>query len=151
MLNGSVVSICIGAKKSRPLTSVSEVRAVAGKGLEGDRNFKAGKSKAKPDQELTLIEIEAVEEYRRTSGKEFYPADARRNIVTRGVSLNELVGLEFQVGDVRVRGLRLCEPCSHLARLTGDKGIIRGMVHRCGLRAQILTDGLIRVGDRVTP
>jgi MOSC domain-containing protein YiiM len=128
---------------------VGEVRAVAGQGLEGNRYFNKSGSKPKPDQELTLIEIEAIEEYRRVSGNKLNPADARRNVITRGVSLNELVGREFQVGDVRVRGLRLCEPCSHLARLTGQKEIVRGMAHRCGLRAQILTDGLIRVGDEV--
>jgi MOSC domain-containing protein YiiM len=147
MSNGSVIDICIGAKRGGALMSVSEVRAVAGKGLEGDRNFK--RRGAKPDEELTLIEIEAIEDYRRTSGKDFSPADARRNVVTRGVSLNELVGREFQVGSVRVRGLELCEPCSHLARLTGHKDIVRGMLHRCGLRAQILLDGVIRVGDEV--
>jgi MOSC domain-containing protein YiiM len=133
------------------MTSVKEAHAVPGKGLEGDRYFKGTGTfwKGKPDFELTLIEMEAIEEFERRSGISLNPADGRRNVVTRGVSLNELVGREFEVGEVRLRGLRLCEPCSHLARLTGHKEIVRGMVHRGGLRAQILTDAVIRVGDEV--
>jgi MOSC domain-containing protein YiiM len=133
------------------MMNVSEARAVKGRGLEGDRYFKRDGTfwKDEPDRELTLIEIEAVEEFERNSGIAMNPADGRRNVITRGVSLNELVGQEFLVGGVRLRGLRLCEPCSHLARLTGHKEIVRGMAHRGGLRAQILSDGLIRVGDEV--
>ncbi|HYY58558.1 MAG TPA: MOSC domain-containing protein [Pyrinomonadaceae bacterium] len=151
MPNGSVVSICVAGAKGKPMTTVDEARAVVGKGLEGDRYFKGTGTfwKKEPDRELTLIEIEAVEEFERNSGIAMNPADGRRNVVTRGVSLNDLVGREFLVGGVRLRGLRLCEPCSHLARLTGHREIIRGMAHRGGLRAQILTDGVIRVGDEV--
>ena len=133
------------------MKTVDEARAEAGRGLEGDRYFKGTGTfwKPEPDRELTLIEIEAIEEFARNSGIELDSSEGRRNLVTRGVSLNDLVGREFQVGGVRLRGIRLCEPCSHLARLTGHKEIVRGMRHRGGLRAQILTDGLIRVGDEV--
>ena len=78
------------------------------------------------------------------------PGDARRNVVTRGVALNHLVGREFRVGGVRLRGVRLCEPCSHLEGLTRP-GVLDGLVHRGGLRAQILTEGEIRVGDPIEP
>jgi len=76
------------------------------------------------------------------------PGDARRNIVTRGVPLNHLVGKEFTLGGVTLRGVRLCEPCTHLEGLT-EKGVLTGLIHRGGLRAQIIKDGTIRVGDAI--
>jgi MOSC domain-containing protein YiiM len=105
--------------------------------------------KPKPDFELTLIEAEAIEALRRDYQVELSVGDARRNIVTRDVPLNHLVDKEFCVGEVRIRGIRLCEPCDHLQKLTG-KPVIKGLMHRGGLRAQILTQGTIRVGDAVT-
>lgn len=150
MSKGSVVSIYMGAAAKEPLVSVSEAHAVPGRGLEGDRYFNRTGSfwKPLPDYELTLIEIEAIEDFKRDFGVELEAGDGRRNIVTRGVSLNDLVGQEFQVGEVLLRGLRLCEPCSHLARLS-HRAVVRGLRHRGGLRAQILTDGKIRVGDAI--
>jgi MOSC domain-containing protein YiiM len=133
------------------VVSVNAVHAVPGKGLEGDRYFnQAGALSEKhgPGREVTLIEIEALEALKRDHEIELDPADSRRNIVTRGVPLNDLVGREFRVGEVTLRGISLCEPCSHLARLT-QPGVLPGLVHRGGLRAQILTDGMIRVGDVV--
>jgi MOSC domain-containing protein YiiM len=150
MSKGNVVSIYMGAVAKEPLVSVSEAHAVPGRGLEGDRYFNRTGSfwKPLPDYELTLIEIEAIEDFKLNFSVELEPGDGRRNIVTRGVSLNDLVGHEFQVGEVTLRGLRLCEPCSHLARLS-HRAVVRGLRHRGGLRAQILTDGKIRVGDVV--
>jgi len=78
------------------------------------------------------------------------PGEARRNVITRGTPLNHLVGREFVVGSVRLRGIRLCEPCSHLEGLT-RRGVLAGLIHRGGLRAQILVGGEIRVGDPITP
>ena len=105
--------------------------------------------KPAPDYELTLIEAEAIEALRRDYQVELAAGDARRNIVTRNVALNHLVGREFAIGDVRIRGIRLCEPCDHLQKVTG-KSVIKGLLHRGGLRAQILTQGTIRVGDSVS-
>lgn len=152
MTHGTVVSINIAVDRGQPMRSVPQVRAVAGRGLEGDRFFRtdAPDTEPRPDRELTLIEAEAIEALAREHGVRLEPKDARRNIVTRGVALNDLVGREFTVGGVRLRGLRLCEPCAHLAQLT-DERVLSGLVHRGGLRAQILNDGLIRVGDRVEP
>ena len=99
---------------------------------------------------MTLIEIETIEALQREVKLEIGPGDARRQIVTRGVPLNHLVGQEFTVGEVAVRGIRLNEPCAHLASLT-DKKILPGLVHRGGLRAQILTEGVIRPGDEIRP
>lgn len=136
---------------SEPTVSLSEARAIAARGLEGDRYFlKSGtySNKPGPDREITLIEIEAIEALHRDHSIKLEPGDARRNIVTRGVPLNHLVGKEFKLGDVILRGIRLCEPCSHLEGLT-EKGVLPGLTHRGGLRAQIITDGIIRVGDPI--
>lgn len=151
MWKGAVVSIHIAATAAGPTVPVKAARAVAGKGLEGDRYFhQAGTYSRKPgpDREVTLIEIEAIEALKRDQGIELNPGASRRNIVTRGVPLNHLVGREFRVGEVTLQGIRLCEPCSHLERLS-QKGVLRGLIHRGGLRAQILTEGVIRVGDPV--
>ena len=148
---GRVVGIYVGAVRSAPLTSVPEVRAVAGKGLEGDRYAEAaGSFSDRPGtgRQLTLIESEAIEAARRDYGVDLGDGGPRRNIVTAGVALNHLVGREFQVGDVRLRGVRLNEPCAHLASLTSPR-VQRALVHRGGLRADILTDGVLRVGDEV--
>jgi MOSC domain-containing protein YiiM len=152
MFEGSVVSINISAVAAETMISVDAVRAVPRQGLEGDRYFNqmGTFSKPEPDRELTLIEIEAIEALKDESGVELQPGAARRNIVTRGVPLNHLVDREFQIGQVRVRGLRLCEPCAHLARLS-HQGVLPGLVHRGGLRAQILSEGLIRTGDAIAP
>src|SRR5207302_7728809 len=121
-------------------------------GLEGDRYFnEVGTFSAKvpgPDREVTLIELEAIEALQRDHGISLQAGDARRNLVTRGMALNHLVGQEFSIGDVRLRGIRLCEPCSHLAKLNAQENL-HGLVHRGGLRAQILTSGVIRVGNEL--
>ncbi|HLC40409.1 MAG TPA: MOSC domain-containing protein [Methylomirabilota bacterium] len=148
-----VVSIHIAPEAGKSAVSVQEIRAVPGKGLEGDRYFnQVGtycSKQRKPDHEITLIEIEAIESLRRGYGIEVEPGESRRNIVTRGVSLNHLVGHEFRVGDVAMRGIRLCEPCEHLEQLS-NPGVRRALVHRGGLRAQLLSEGVIRMGDRVS-
>ncbi len=148
----TVVSIHVTPAGSAPMAAVKEARAVPGKGLEGDRYLKQTgtySNKPGPARELTLIEFEALDALKRDYGIELDPGNARRNLVTRGVALNHLVGLEFRVGPVTLRGIRLCEPCSHLEELT-RVGVREGLVHRGGLRAQILTEGTIRVGDRIT-
>ncbi len=151
MFVGTVDSIHIAPVASEPTVSVDEAHAVPGKGLEGDRYFKGVGSfseKSGPDREITLIEIEAIEAHERDNKFKLNPGDARRNIVTHGVPLNHLVGLDFNVGQVTLRGIRLNEPCNHLASLTDDK-VKEGLVHRGGLRAQILTEGVIRPGDAI--
>jgi MOSC domain-containing protein YiiM len=145
-----VESIYIASIAQGPTQALAEVAAIPGAGLAGDRyELKLGTFyKPAPDHELTLIEAEAIEALRRDYHIELAAGDARRNIVTRNVPLNHLVGREFAIGDVRIRGIRLCEPCEHLQRVTG-KAVIKGLLHRGGLRAQILTAGTIRVGDEI--
>jgi len=151
MFEGTIISINIAPEAEAPMQSVDEARAIPGKGLEGDRYFdhKGTLSKPQPDRELTLIEVEAIEAMKRELDVDFGLGDSRRNLVTRGVPLNHLVGREFWIGEVKARGLRLCEPCGHLQKLSHEK-VLPGLVHRGGLRAQILTEGTIRVGQAVT-
>src|SRR5215468_10666662 len=152
MWTGTVESIHIASAAKGPMQSVPEVEAIPGVGLDGDRYaLKLGTFyKPEPDYELTLIEAEAIEALRRDYDVELAPGESRRNIVTRGVSLNHLVGKEFRIGTVLVRGIRLCEPCEHLQKVTG-KELIKGLRHRGGLRAQILTEGIIHVADAISP
>ncbi len=151
MWEGEVVSIHICETSGAPMVSPQEVRAVAGRGLEGDRYFlEKGfySDDPGPDRELTLIEIEAIEALERDYGACISPGDARRNVVTRGVPLNHLVGQKFRAGEVLLRGIRLCEPCAHMADLAHEKAL-PGLVHRGGLRAEIVKGGVIRIGDVV--
>ena len=150
MANGKVESIYIATAARGPMQAVAEVAAIPGVGLAGDRYaLKLGTFyKADPDRELTLIEAEAIEALRRDYQVELSAGEARRNIVTRDVPLNHLVGREFSIGEVRIRGLRLCEPCGHLQNVIG-KPVIKGLLHRGGLRAQILTPGTVHAGDEV--
>ncbi len=151
MSKGTVLSINIASTGGAPISSVGQVRAVPGQGLEGDRYFhKAGTFSPTwtPNRAVTLIESEALEALNRDYGIELEPRQSRRNIVTRGISLNHLVGREFKVGKVALRGTKLCEPCSHLEGLT-QEGVKRGLVHRGGLCAEILSEGTIAVGDTV--
>jgi MOSC domain-containing protein YiiM len=150
---GSVVSIHVAPEAGAPMVVVPEARALAGRGLEGDR-YAAGRghyssTPSRGGREITLIETEAMEALDEL-GIKLSAADTRRNVATRGVPLNHLVGRVFRVGEVRLRGTRLCEPCRYLDGLTRD-GVMTALIHRGGLRAQILGEGVIRVGDVVRP
>lgn len=148
---GSIVAIHVGERRAAPPVAIESVRAVAGRGLEGDRYFKREgtfSKKGAPGQEITLIEAEALEALDRECGIALAPGATRRNLTTRGVALNHLVGREFQVGEVTLRGVLLCEPCGHMERLTAA-GAKAGLVHRGGLRAEVVHGGTIQVGDSV--
>jgi MOSC domain-containing protein YiiM len=148
---GAVVSLHLASVGGAPMQTIDEARAVAGRGFEGDRYFAGlGTYSNEPGsgRHVTLIELEALEGLKRDYGVEVAPAQARRNIATRGVALNHLVGREFSVGAVVLRGMRLCEPCAHLERLSA-RGVLRGLIHRGGLRAEIVAGGTIRIGDAI--
>ncbi len=152
MFKGQVISIHIAPAAKAPMQAVESVNAVAGKGLEGDRYFsREGTFSQTPGsgREVTLVELEAVEALKADYEFDLAPADTRRNIVTQGVPLNHLVGMEFQVGEVRLRGTRLCEPCAHLSEMTGRR-VFTGLIHRGGLRAEIVSGGIIHAGDFIT-
>jgi MOSC domain-containing protein YiiM len=148
---GEVVSIQIAASLDMKLANVYQAKAVAGMGLEGDRYYnRTGTYSDKHDEshEATLIEIEALEALARDYKIEINSAESRRNITTQGVALNHLVGKEFKIGEAVMRGIRLCEPCTHLEETCG-KAVRKGLIHRGGLRAQIITSGLVCVGDSI--
>jgi len=151
MWTGTVVSIFIAPSATEPTRSVEEVRAVAGRGLEGDRYFQGqGTWSTHPGsgRQVTLIESETLDALEGEAGPHFAPGTHRRNLVTRDVPLNHLVGRNFRIGQVVFRGTRLCEPCDHLEKLT-QPGVKMALLHRGGLRADIIQEGTIRVGDRV--
>ena len=151
MNSGRVISIHITAAAAAPMQKLESARAIAGQGLERDRYcLKKGKYSDAPGaaRDVTLIECEAVEAMNAKLGTKYAAGDMRRNIVTRGVALNHLVGQDFRVGEVQLRGEQLCQPCGYLETLT-QVGIKAAMQHRCGLRAEILTGGTIRAGDAI--
>ena len=144
--SGSVVGLLVAPDAEQPLVAVDSVRALAGRGLEGDRYFEGRGTFSGTGRgyELTLVEQRALEDV------DLSWEEARRNVVTRGIALNALVGRRFTVGTAECIGRRLAEPCAHLERLTRP-GIIRPLVHRAGLRADILRDGEIALGDTIAP
>jgi MOSC domain-containing protein YiiM len=149
--DGSIVAIYVTPGEGEPMEARDEVRALAGKGLDGDRYaIEAGKYSGTKlgKRAVTLIEREAIEGARSEHGIELAEQETRRNLVTEGVPVNHLVGKEFTVGGVRMRGYDLAEPCVYLEGLTRT-GVREALVHRGGLRAEILDDGAIRVGDAV--
>jgi MOSC domain-containing protein YiiM len=146
-----VVSLHIASSAAAPAQTVSGVNAIAGRGLEGDRYCNlSGTYSNHPGngRHVTLIEVEAIEALRLEYGVELAVGLTRRNIVTRGVALNHFIAREFCVGEVILRGTRLCEPCAHLEKLS-QPGTMRGLIHRGGLRAEIIAGGIIRVGDSI--
>jgi MOSC domain-containing protein YiiM len=136
-----VEAIHLGAPDTPELWTVGSVRALAGKGLDGDRHFHD--EGAPPGQALTLVEAAVVEEVGLPAGA------SRRQVTVRGTGLNGLIGKRFRVGEVECYGVELCEPCAHLERMTRP-GIMKELVHRAGINADILTDGTISVGDAVS-
>jgi hypothetical protein len=133
-----VKAIHLGAPETPELWAVESVQAFAGKGLEGDRYF--FESGAKPGQALTLVEQDVVEDVG------LPPGGTRRQLTVSGTGLNDLIGRRFRVGEIECYGVELCEPCSHLEQMTRP-GIVTDLVHRAGINADILTDGVISVGD----
>lgn len=150
---GTVLAIWTAPEGKAPMVSRDEVKAIEGRGLDGDRYADGlGSYSDKPGtgREVTLIEQEALDAIRNEDGIDVAPGASRRNVVTSGVALNHFVDREFRVGEVILRGTRLCEPCNDLAQLIGEP-IVKPLLHRAGLRAEIVRGGTIRVGDEVAP
>ncbi len=144
---GVVEALVVAPDAAAPVVALHHAVAVAGAGLEGDRyaNDRGTFAPGRPGGALTLIEAEVVDELSAQRGA---PLDHRRNVVVRGCDLNALVGRTFRLGEAVCRGRRLCEPCVHLEHLN-DGGVLRPLVHRGGLRADIEAGGAISVGDRL--
>jgi hypothetical protein len=143
---GRIEAIYVSPSAGQAATPLHTARALPGQGLDGDRHVTGDGTfpSGLPGSALTLIEAEVCESFEPPLG----PDDHRRNVVTRGVALNDLVGHEFTLGTVRCKGMRLCEPCTVVQRYAG-RPVLRALVHRGGLRADILADGEIGVGDTV--
>jgi MOSC domain-containing protein YiiM len=151
---GTVEAIVVAPEAEALTVDVDRAMARAGRGLEGDRYFDQRGTFSNAHgrgHDLTLIEAEVLDSLELPAGR-LGPQEARRNLVTRGIDLNALVGKHFRVGDVECFGQRLCEPCAHLERLAaqaGKTGTLRALIHKGGLRADVLSDGAIRVGDAI--
>ena len=142
-----VINIGITKKFGAMITAVPEVEVIAGQGLLGDRH-------CKPDNEnrcqISLIESENVDYYNKISTSSISPVEFRRNIITKGIRLNALVGKEFFIGKIKVKGLELCRPCKHLEELLNQKNLIKKMLLKSGFRCEILTNGKIYINDEIT-
>lgn len=152
-LTGTVEAVYITSSAGKPMRSLSEAEAIAGHGLAGDRYSKgAGYYSKRPfpdgSREITLFEAEELEKLERETGIRLDPSESRRNVLTRSICVNDLIGKRFKVGEVLCEGIRICEPCTYLEKLTG-KRVMRPLVHRGGLRARIVSGGTVKVGDGI--
>lgn len=150
---GTVQAIHTAPEAGAPMESQERVEAVEGKGLRGDRYFRGqgtySNSARDISREITLIEAESLEAVQRDYEIDIAPGEHRRNLTTRDVALNHLVGKRFCVGTAICKGVELCAPCSYLERLLEREGVHDALVHRGGLRARIIDSGEISVGDNV--
>ena len=140
----SVVEIGITSNKGDKILNVNEVQAIEGKGLLNDRKFKNENSK---ECQITLIEIENIINFNKISKTNIPAVDFRRNIITKGIKLNDLVGKKFFVGNVKLKAHDLCRPCKYLQNKLGQNNFINEFLHKGGLRCEILSSGKITVGD----
>ena len=150
---GEVVAIHTAPTAGAPMATHAEVVAEAGAGIVGDR-YAARQGHWSPIRRagdgLTLIDVAMLDAIEREHGVTIDPIDTRRNVATRGIDLDALIGHEFTIGEVRARAVRRCEPCSYLDGLL-DRNLLPILVHRGGIRVEILVGGSIRVGDPVRP
>lgn len=151
-MTGRITAIFVAPSKHAEQLAIEAVQLKRGKGIVGDRFF--GQSQKNPGRNLTLIEIEAIEEFNETYNLTINLSATRRNFLTRGVRLNDLLGKTFRVGDVLCKGIELCEPCRLLTRQLShesisEKNIIKALTHKSGLRAEVLSDGVVHWGDSV--
>lgn len=152
-MKGIVKEVIIGKRAGDKLKSVESAELEAGKGIVGDRYYYGNGTFSRrlsgmPDVEITLIEQEEIDSFNLVTGRDLLGSDFRRNLVTHGIKLNDLVDKEFSVGEVTLKGIRLCEPCAHLAEFLG-KDVLTHTVHKAGLRAQILLGGELKVGATI--
>lgn len=150
---GRVKQILVGAEAGSPLESLAAATLEAGVGFVGDRYYYSTGTFSKklggtPAVEATLIEQEEIDAFNAVSGRNYCGRDFRRNIVTEGVRLASLIGKDFRAGGATLRGIRLCEPCAHLSARLGPE-IMQHMVHKAGIRAQIVDGGVVHVSDRI--
>ena len=152
-MSGIVVEIYVAERSGQPMRAVSSVEGAAGRGLIGDRHCRpldAPPSSEADLHNISLVEAEVLASLRTEHGIELDGAETRRNLVTRGVRLHELIGRPFRIGGLLCEGVEVCQPCVHVQQKVG-KPILRPLAHRGGLRARILVSGVVRIGDTVEP
>ena len=142
-----VYKIGITINNNQPINEVNSINVLANQGIVGDRHFNEFND---PYNQLSLIESENIDYYNIKYGLNISYIDFRRNIVTKGIQLNDLVGKKILVGDVELEGIDLCRPCKHLSEKLGQENIIKEFLRRGGLRCKILTSSCIRVGDKIS-
>jgi len=141
-----VTNICLATESGGKMQEVQSINVLANQGIVNDRYFKEKNDK---DIQITLIESENVEYYNQLSGTSFLPIDFRRNIITKGINLNELVGKEIIVGQVKMKVHRLCDPCRYLQEYLKQKNLVKKLLNRGGLRCEILNNGVIKIDDNI--
>ena len=147
MSKGRIDQICIAPAEGGAIQEVTEIEAIPGTGLSGDRYCKPN---AAPETQITLIEAEAIDEFNQIFSLNLSATQFRRNVITRDVQLNSLEGKSFSVGEVKLRGIELCEPCAYLQNLLQIPELVKQLTHKGGLRCEILSDGVIRSDDLIT-
>ena len=139
-----VFEIAISRNFKGKMIGIPSVEAVANKGLVNDRKFKENNEKK---SQLTLIEIENINYYNKTTSSAVDPLNFRRNIITEGIELNKLINKEFSIGNIKVKAHDLCRPCKYLQELLNQKNFVKELLLKAGLRCEILTTGKISIGD----
>jgi len=153
-MSGKIVKLLISKSIESSMQNVNQAVLEVGKGIFGDRYYNqegtfSNKGEIEPDRDVTLIEIEKIDELNNNHNLKLTPEDFRRNIVVSNCDLNSLVGKEFQIGEVVLKGLRLCEPCKYIADKLDEKKALTQMVHKAGLRAQIISGGSIDLNSQI--
>ena len=141
-----VSKICITNKSAEEMQELNTVKVIASKGIVNDRYFNENNDQA---LQITLIESENIDYYNQISETNIPYISFRRNIITKGIQLNDLVGKEFLIGNVKIKGHRLCAPCRYLQEMLKQKNLVKKLLNRGGLRCEILTDGIISVNNPI--
>jgi hypothetical protein len=153
-MSGKIVKLLISKDPKSAMLSLNQIVLEAGKGIFGDRYYNqegtfSNKGEIQPDRDVTLIEIEKIDALNKEHNLDITAEDLRRNIVVSNCDLNSLVDKEFQIGEVVLKGLRLCEPCKYLSDKLNNEEVLSQMIHKAGLRAQIIKSGSIDLNSQV--
>lgn len=153
-MSGKIVNLLISKDVKSPMQKVNQIVLEEGKGIYGDRYYYqkgtfSNKGEIEPDRDVTLIEIENIDAFNTEFNEDFKAEDFRRNIVVSNCDLNSLIGKEFQIGRVVLKGIRLCEPCNYLSTKLNNKNLLTGLNKKAGLRAEIIKGGSIEMTSQV--
>ena len=141
-----VFKLGIAAKNNQPIKEVNSIEVLANKGIVGDRHFNDFND---PYNQLSLIESENIDAYNIKFGLDIPYINFRRNIITKGIQLNDLIGKKLQIGNVELEGVELCRPCRHLTEMLNQKNILKEFMRKGGLRCKILSSSKISIGDKI--